>query len=215
MRRIAILGAGGHGREVADILRAAGGFEILGFVDDDPELEGKVLGGLPVLGPFRWLERPEAKGLEAVVAFGLPSVARKVAARAAALGVVLASALSPEATVSPSAKLGRGVLLFPRVVVGPDVVIGDHVTLNIGASVSHDCRIGACTNVNPGVRIGGGVDVGAGCYLGMGASIIQDLKIGAGATVGAGAAVIRDVPPGATVVGVPARVIKTAIPETP
>ena len=62
----------------------------------------------------------------------------------------------------------------------------------------------------PGAMLAGRVRVGRGAFVGLGAKVIQCLNVGEGATVGAGAVVIRDVPEFATVVGVPARIIKLA-----
>ncbi len=212
MKPVVIVGAGGHGRETAEILRhqadSGAGFELLGFVDDNPKLQGATVLGLRVLGGSPWLQQHRAD-VAAVVALGHPKLNRQVTARAADLGIDFVSAVSPAARIAASARLGRGVIVFPGVVISTDVVIDDFVTVNVAASISHDSRVGRHSNLNPGARLAGNVRVGAGCYIGMGAHVIQDRVIGDGAVVGAGAAVIRDIPADATAVGVPARVIKT------
>ncbi len=210
--KLVIVGAGGHGREVADIARdrarCGRPVELLGFVDEDPRLRGKTVAGAPVLGDWSWFEGRRRRGLSVVCAVGDPRGLRRLAATGERLGLRFESVVSPRAYVSPSARLGAGVILFPNSVVNADASIGDHCTLNVGASVSHDCVVGDHVVLNPGARLAGNVRLGDGCFVGMGASVIQGLTVGAGARIGAGAVVVRDLPPGVTAVGVPAEPLK-------
>ncbi|MEW6278811.1 MAG: acetyltransferase [Candidatus Eremiobacterota bacterium] len=201
-----ILGAGGHGREVAEIVRDCPGLEPVGFVDEHPELKGQLLDDLPVLGGFEWFKR--RRKILVLVAVGTPSVCRRLAERVGELGLDFAAAISPMARISPRVVLGRGVVAFPGVVVNTGARIGDHGILNVGVSVSHDAVVGRWCNLNPGSRLAGNVTIEDGCYLGMGCHVIQGRRVGEWTTVGAGAAVVRDLPAHATAVGVPARVIK-------
>ena len=211
MRKVVIIGAGGHGREVADILRHQASQDTvapLGFVDENTSLHGQEVDGLPVLGDWSWFEGPHAEGVAVVCAVGTPSVCAKLVRRAEGLGLPFVRAVSPLAYVSTRARLGEGVTLFPHAVVNPGATLGDYSILNLGATVSHDVAIGSCCNINPGARLAGDVRVEKGCYIGMGAQLIQGVTVGAWSTVGAGAVVIRDLPPRCTAVGVPAAVIR-------
>lgn len=212
---IVIIGAGGHGRETAEIVRDSASDnspELLGFVDDSLAV-GTIVDGLPVLGGFDWLQANRTNAA-AIIALGSPSICRNVAINVRRSEITVASAVSPHANVSVRARMGSGVIVFPLVVVNTGARIESHVTLNVGASVSHDSRIGAFTNLNPGARVAGNVDIGECCYIGMGAQIIQNIKIGAGTTVGAGATVIADLPPNVVAVGVPARIVRHLHKET-
>lgn len=212
MKGVVIIGAGGHGREVAEILRhqaeAEDELDILGFVDDDPRLRGQRVDGLPILGDWSWLEEADRDSLAVICAAGYPPMCRRLTQRADQLGLPFISAISPLARVSPLAQVGQGVIVFPNVIVNTCAQLGDHCTLNVGVTVSHDAKVGRYANVNPGAHLAGNVSVGEGCYIGMGANVIQGCSIGPWAVVGAGAGVIRDLPPNVTAVGVPARVIK-------
>jgi UDP-perosamine 4-acetyltransferase len=216
--RVVVVGAGGHAREVLEILlaaRSAGdAVEPIGFLDDANGGAGEMLNGLPVLGGLEWLEGPDAEGVSAVCAVGTPSVCERLADRVRTLGVRVASAVSPQAWIASTAALGEGVLIFPGVVVNANADVGDHVTLNVGSSVSHDARVGRFASVGPGARLAGNASLGDRCFVGMGASVIHGVKVGDGCVIGAGAVVLDDVPPGVTVVGVPARVVGPAS-ETP
>lgn len=204
MTDLVILGAGGHGREALDILRAAGTGRPIGFLDANPSL--KEVDGLPVLGGEEWLR--DHLDLEAIIAIGNPKIVLSLSAKLESWGVRFAGAVSPAAIVSPRASLGAGCLIFPQAFVSAGAVLEPHVTVNVGASVSHDAKVGRGALLNPGARLAGGAIVGAGATIGMNASVIQGRRVGAGCVIGAGAVVIDDIPDGATAVGVPARVVR-------
>jgi sugar O-acyltransferase (sialic acid O-acetyltransferase NeuD family) len=210
--RVVIVGAGGHAREVADILRhgvrEGASPRLLGFVADDPENYPAEVGGVPFLGDWGWFDTADPEGLAVICAVGLPQLRRHLAGRAQARGITFASAVSPLAYVSPTAQLGEGVMVFPHAFVSAGSSLGDHAVVNVGASVSHDARVRPFATLGPGVRVAGHAEVGEGCYLGIGSSVIDRVSIGAWATVGGGACVTEDLRENVTAVGVPARVIK-------
>jgi sugar O-acyltransferase (sialic acid O-acetyltransferase NeuD family) len=215
---IVVIGASGHGREVAEILEAGWRQGLpgrpVGFVDDDIKKHGQRLDGLPVLGGFEWLENQAHPSFNVICAVGEPRTLESLAKRARSLGLSFANVVSPLARISPRASIGKGTMIFPNAVVNTGAVIGDHVILNVGATISHDSQVGSFSNINPGAHIAGNVSVGKGCYIGMGANLIQNVSIGAWSIIGAGAVVISDIPRLATAVGCPARVIKVdAEPE--
>jgi sugar O-acyltransferase (sialic acid O-acetyltransferase NeuD family) len=208
---VIIAGAGGHGRVVLDILRAAGAHSAVGFLDANQDLHGTEVAGLPVLGHLNLLPKLKGKGVGgAIVAIGDNRVRRSYAQRLAAAGLELISAVHPSAVISATAVIGRNVMVAPGAIVCTDARIGDSAIINTAAAVDHECDIGEAAHVAPGVRLAGRVTVGEGAFVGIGANVLPCLSIGAYAVVGGGALVREDVPAGATVVGVPARVIKTA-----
>lgn len=210
-KQIVIVGAGGHGRESAEIVQHAASlgksFSLAGFVDE-ALVPGTHVDGVPVLGDLAWLLNHRSR-YAAVIAIGTPRTCASLAHRLAGTDIEIASAISPLAHLSPLAKIGSGAIVFPKVVVNVGAVVGRHVTLNVGTTVSHDSQIGDFSNVNPGVHIAGGVTIETGCYIGMGSNIIQNIRIGEWTTVGAGAAVVSDLPSCVVAVGVPARLVKS------
>lgn len=213
MKRVVIIGAGGHGREVADILRhqarSDGEIEALGFADDNRDLHGQNLDGLPVLGDWSWFEGADRKDIAVVCAVGSPQVCRRLVERARGIGLSFASVISPLAQISSYARLGEGVTIFPNVIINTGVFVDSHSILNVGVVVSHDATVGPYSNINPGAQLAGNVTIGEGCYIGMGSNVIQGRSIGAWSVVGAGAVVIHDLPDNVTAVGVPAKTIET------
>lgn len=211
-----IVGAGGHGRElhsyVHDLVRAGWQGRLAGFLDDG--LAPGVHRGMNVIGGVNSLEGGQAAMY--ITAFGDNGVRKKVVTRLESLygSDLYKSNLRPFTLIHPSvmigcgSEIGEGTCLAPGAIVTAKAKIGNHVILNVKASVSHDCVVGDFVNINPGATICGTVTVGEGAYIGAGSVVKDKIRIGAWSTVGAGAVVIRDVPDYATVVGVPAKVIR-------
>ncbi len=204
MNRIVIVGAGGHGAVVADIVRDA-----IGFVDD--VVHGPVL-GIPFLGSIASLRDIAHDAV--VVAIGDNGLRREVTARLLDLGERLATAIHPFASVAPSATIGEGSMICAGAIVLPRAVVGRGAILNTKCSVDHDCVIGDFAHIAPGATLGGNVRVGEETLIATGASIVAGMTIGARSIIGAGAVVVRDVPHDVTAFGVPARITSDRRSET-
>ena len=202
--RVVVIGAGGHARVAIEAL-ADSGFEVVGCVSSD----GGGVPGLPcpVLGRDTEVAAlAAAHGAAGVfVAVGDNRARQALQAAAEAAGLVPVTAISRFAMVSPSARLGRGVLVAAGAVVNAMASVGDGAILNTRCSIDHDGVVGPFAHVSVGVATGGAVTVGARALVGLGSVVLPGRTVGADATVGGGAVVVEDVAPGATVVGVPAR----------
>ncbi len=203
-----VVGAGGQGRVVVEILRAQGQANPVGFIDADPALVGKKVMGIEVLGHLNVLPRVRQRKLRhAIVAIGDNTARESYCKILVENGFELINAIHPSAVVSPSASLGKNVVIAAGAVIGTESKIGDGVLVNTGAVVDHECNIAPFAHICPGAILAGRVTIGKGCFIGMGSKIIQCLTIGEGATLGAGAVVIKDIPANATAVGVPAKIV--------
>lgn len=210
--RCIIIGCGGHGRVVLDIIRQAGKYDPIGFVDSDPGSHGRRIDGLKVLGhPDDLADFGRTLDVsKAIVAIGDNGVRREFAHVLTGLGFELINAIHPSANLAANVSLGRNTVIAAGVLVGAHGQIGDSVILNTGCIVDHESLIGTATHVCPGAKIAGRVVIESGAFVGIGATIIQSIRVGCEAVVGAGAVVIHDVAAMTTVVGVPAREIKAA-----
>jgi sugar O-acyltransferase (sialic acid O-acetyltransferase NeuD family) len=208
--KVLILGAGGHGQVVADILLArvrSGGSDAqpLGFLDDDPALLDRTFQGLPVLGSIAQVASIPHDAV--VVAIGDNLTRQRISLRLESQGERFAAAIHPSAVVGSDVEIGAGTMVCAGSVVNPGVRLGRGVILNTACSVDHHNHVGDYAHIAPGAHLGGDVHIGEGALIGLGAGVLPGRQVGAWATVGAGATVTRDVPGRATVVGLPARVI--------
>ena len=204
-RDLLIIGAGGHGSVVLDIMLAAGVYRPIGFIDADPAQTGKVIAGVPVLGPMNLLPKLKQKARFAIVAIGDNRARVSYAVKLRQAGFEMVNAIHPTAVVSATATIGNNVVMAAGAIVSTSARIGDSVLINTGAIVDHECEIGDGVHLGTGCRLGGRVRIAAGAFVGIGACVIQCLRVGEEAIVGAGAVVIRDVADQDTVIGVPAR----------
>jgi UDP-perosamine 4-acetyltransferase len=209
---VIIAGAGGHGRVVLDILRAANEYTVVGFLDANQDLHGAEIAGVPVLGNLNLLFKLKSKKIGgAIVAIGDNRIRASYAEKLGAAGLKLINAVHPSAVVSPTAQLGCNLVIAAGAIVCTDAKIADSAIINTAAVVDHECEIGEAAHIAPRVCLAGRVTVGEGAFVGIGANVLPCLRIGEHAIVGGGTLVRRDVPAGATVVGVPGRIIKTAV----
>ncbi|HEY0970449.1 MAG TPA: acetyltransferase [Gemmatimonadales bacterium] len=219
-RRVIVVGAGGHGRVVADLARTLG-LTVVGYADADERRLGAVVdsAGAAVLLTQAELvacargEREWPCGVDTVALGVGDNLAR--ARLLAGLGTgAVATLVHPSAWVSGTATVGNGSVVLAGAVVNTDARLGNGTIVNSRATIEHDCVLEDGAHVSPGATLCGAVRVGAGSWIGAGAVIIPGRRVGAGCVVGAGAVVIRDVPDGATVAGNPARHI-TRSPRAP
>ena len=192
-----VIGAGGHGKVVSQILREMGA-DIGGMIDDDPSAETPE--NVSFLGPIARLN--DFENPQAVIAIGCNTIRRHVRDTFKARWL---TAIHPAAYVSPSAKLGRGVVVCANAAIGEDAVIGDHVIVNTSTSVDHDAVIGEFTHLACGVTLAGGVIVGDDVLVGAGSTVLPFIQIGNRATLGAGGVATRNIGDDVIAYGVPAR----------
>ena len=206
MRRLAIIGASGHGKVVAEVASASGWESIHFFDDAFPQK--KYVGKHRVIGVLKDLMSNIGNYDGSIVAIGSNAIRLRLLRQAQCSKLACPSIIHPSAIISKTVEVGEGVCVMPGVVVNADAIIGDGVILNSMSVIEHDCEVEAGAHISPGARLAGGVSVGEKAWIGIGASVIQDIKIGSEAIVGAGSVVLRDIPNGRVAVGTPAKVIK-------
>ncbi len=204
-----IVGAGGHGRVILDILTAQNK-AVAGFIDEH-EKEA-VLGIYPILGKKESIVKliETGKNIKFIVAIGDNEVRKKLVHYIQSYNGQFGKAIHPSSIVSNNVKIGIGSVVMPNVVINNATNIGQHVILNTSATIDHDCTIQDFVHVSPGVNLAGGVVIGSNSHIGIGACIIPKIKVGNNVIVGAGGVVIEDIVNDVVAVGCPTKIIEKA-----
>jgi len=196
-----LVGASGLAREVL----AAGITGVVGIVDDNVELHGTEVAGIPVIGT---IDDVAARDEFLLVCVGPSASRRSVVRRLVKFGVPeerFATFVARSARIGKTSDVKAGSILLDGVVVTADTTIGRHVVAMPNSVITHDCILEDFTTLAAGVAIGGFARIHEAAYIGMNASIRQGVVVGTAATIGMGAVVLVDVPHDQTWVGVPAR----------
>jgi sugar O-acyltransferase (sialic acid O-acetyltransferase NeuD family) len=203
VKRLAILGASGHGKVVADTAELSGWNEVVFFDDAWPQL--KKISVWPVVGNTEELIATLSDFTGVVVAIGNNKIRLEKLNLLRSLLVFLPPIVHPHAVISRYATITDGCVVCAGVIVNADSSIGFGSILNTGCSIDHDCDLSEAVHISPGVRLAGGVKVESGAWVGIGAVVRQSITVGAYSVVGAGAVVVKNIPQRVTVVGVPAK----------
>jgi acetyltransferase EpsM len=207
---IVVVGAGGHGKVVADALCLMLGHPIDGFIDCNEALEGSRVLGLRVLGGHEWLMR-EAGQRSVAVALGVGDETdrQRLMRKFTKHEIQILTVIHPRATVAKSASVGSGTVVLAAAVLNADARVGEGTIINTAAVVEHDVEIGDFTHVSPNATTGGAIRIGSCCHIGLGAQILPGVSIGSGTIVGAGAVVLNDLPANVVAAGNPARILRS------
>lgn len=191
-KSIYIYGASGHGLVVGDIAKL-NGYENIIFLDDKKGL--------------KFNENLEK--FDIIIAIGDNLVRSNLQNRVLNFGFNVVSLVHPNAIISKSVTIGKGVVIMPGAIINAKVNIGNGVIINSGAVIEHECCIGDFAHISPNASLAGNVKVGALSHVGIGASVIQNINIGKNSIIGAGSVVIKNIKDETIAVGVPAKAIKS------
>lgn len=212
-RNLVVVGAGGFGRETVEAINAMNAcdasWQLLGYLDDNPILQGQHVDGTPVLGGIA-----EAKNLpdaSFVICAGRPDnyfSRPRIVDRLGLSTERYATIIHPTAIVSASSSIGPGSVLLANAVLTAAVTVGSHVAVMPHVTLTHDDVIDDFSTIASGVRLGGHVRIGRGAYLGAGALIREGRSVGRRAMIGMGSVVLDNVPDEQVWIGIPARYLR-------
>lgn len=211
MKKIAILGAGGFGREVKTIIDAINKvnptYDFIGFFDDGIE-KGLLVNNYDVLGGISDINK-YGEDLSIVVCIADPKMKKKVISKINNSHIDFPSIIHPKASITDEfVTIGKGCIICEGTIITCNIEIKDFIILNLMCTVGHDTVIEDYCSFMPSVNISGEVKIEQGVYVGTGAKIINLLDIGENTIVGAGAVVSKSLPANCTAVGIPAKPIK-------
>lgn len=211
MKDLIIIGVGGVGREAAliaeEINEQSKQWNILGFVDDNKDVQNTYINGYPVLGKCDYLQNYD-KEVYVVCAISNYKVKKRIISKLRAnSSIKFATLIHPSVNLNKHIKIGEGCIVYQNVIMTVNIEVGDHVIISPKCGIGHDSVIYDYVTLLWNVNVSGNVKIKEGATMGSGSTVIQGLTIGEGSFVGAGATVIRDIEKDKTAVGVPTRYV--------
>ena len=200
MRKLAIIGASGHGKVVADIARKNGYNEII-FLDDNDNIYE--CGGYPVTG-----KSTEAGIIDVDVIIGIGNASVRKRMQESLPDEKMVTLIHPNAVVAEDVVIGVGTVVMAGAVINPGARIGRGCIINTCSSVDHDCNVGDYVHIAVGSHLCGNVSVGNGTWIGAGATVSNNVSICPNCMIGAGAVIVKNIDLAGTYIGVPAKNIK-------
>lgn len=177
--RLLVVGAGGHGRSVAEAAEMSCHFNVVGFLDDSLPVGGTTL-GVPVLGPLASLSKHRAAADQVIAAIGNNAVRENLMHQLGAAGWGFATVVHPRATVAPSALLGAGSAVMAGAIVGTEARLGVGSIVNCGAVVDHHAIVEDYGHLGVNASMAGGTLLGRGAWMQAGAALGYGVKLAAG-----------------------------------
>ena len=208
LKDIAIIGAGGFGREVRwhidRINEKNPQWNFIGFFDDLYSEKAKNTQG--IIGNISDLVKT-CSPLHVVCAIASPEIRQKIVDLCTKNQLLsFPTLVDPSAIVGKNSKIGNGCVLCANVTVTTNVTIADHVHINSGSTIGHDAQIDSFVTIYPLVSISGNTHLKTAVEMGTNSTILQGLSIASKCKIGAGAVVTKNIEEiGGTFVGIPAR----------
>lgn len=184
-KKVIVIGAGGHGRVIADIITLSGDV-VLGFLDDK---EPEHISGIPYLGKIPDLVKYQQDALF-IAAIGDNHTRKQIME---SYDLNWYTAIHPSAVIASDVEIAEGTAVIANAVINTGSKIGRGVIINTAASVDHDNVLSDYVHLSPGVRLGGTVHIGAGTWIGIGAVVSNNIEICENCLVGAGSLVLKNI----------------------
>lgn len=206
MSKLLILGAGGHGKVVAETALLMNQWSEIAFLDDKDNLETVV--GISIVGKLNEYKKFIGKYNFAFVALGNNKLRIEWIEKLTQLGFQVPVIIHPFSSISPTVNLCKGTIIMAGVVINADTCIGIGCIINTSASIDHDCVVNIGAHISPGANIGGTVNIGAYTWVCIGSVVVNNIEIGREVIIAAGSTVTKSVPDSVMVAGVPASIKK-------
>lgn len=201
-KNLIIIGAGGHGKVVADTAKIMNKWENIYFLDNDTTLCNVV--GIDVIGQASdWYNYIDDNDI--FVAIGDNTIRKKIISLLEENKANIATLIHPAAVIADKVTISYGSIVMAGTVINSSTEIGKGCIINTSSSIDHDNLIGEYVHISPGVHTAGNVSIGGLSWLGIGSTVSNNVKINEECIVGAGAVVVKDLTEPGIYLGVPAR----------
>lgn len=206
MSKLLIIGAGGHGRVIADCAEASSLYSEIAFLDDCHPTRDSNLAWPVIDKSSAW--KQYQKEYDFALAIGNNKSRLAMYHALSSSNARLPNIIHPKAVISKHATLGQGNVVFANAVINPGAAIANACIINTGATIDHDCKLANAVHISPGANIAGTVTIGEISWFGVGSCSVQSIDIAENSQIGAGAAVTKNTEANGLYVGVPAKRIK-------
>ena len=207
MKDLIIIGAGGHGKVIADIAQKLEKYQTISFLDDG---EVQTTMGLSVIGKTADVDK-YIHTADIFVAIGNSKVRGEFIERLLSMGASVPVLIHPSAVIGACVEIGSGTAVMAGAVINPCTTIGKGVILNTCSSVDHDCLVDDYCHIAVGVHIAGTVNLSKYIWVGAGATIRNNVTVCADCIIGAGAVVIENITVRGTYIGIPAKILEQKV----
>lgn len=205
MKKIAIIGASGHGKVVADIARL-NQYEEIVFLDDNPDIVE--CGTYKVVGTSQEFHNYAKRGYDLIVAIGNAKIRQQIQEEIEDDGLCCTTLIHPSSVIAEHVEIGSGSVVMANAVVNPSSMLGKGCIVNTCASIDHDNQIADYVHVSVGAHLAGSVSVGERTWIGIGAAVSNNVQICGDCMIGAGGVVVKDILDEGIYMGVPVVKIK-------
>jgi sugar O-acyltransferase (sialic acid O-acetyltransferase NeuD family) len=207
-KKLIIIGAGGHGKVVADIARSQGIWNEIIFLDDQYPNRTDVL-NWPIKGKVNDYPLYQNEYSNIVIAIGNNKIRQELQIKCETKGFNIPSLIHPRSNIASNVKIGFGCVIMAGVTVNIGVEIMRGTILNTNSTIDHDCCLGEFSHISPGANLAGNVQIGNMTWVGIGSNIIEGIRIGDNVIIGAGSTVVNDIEDSMVAYGTPCKIIKS------
>ncbi len=196
MKKLLIIGLGGHAKSLIDSIEANGKYEIAGVIEQNA-LCNKTYRGYKVIGTDADFKKIYDSGIRyAAIGIGFlgkGDIRCRIYSTLKEIGFILPPIVDPSAVVATDALINEGVFVGKRAVINSNAKIGKLAIINTGAIIEHDCNVGDFSHISVGAVLCGTVNIGKECLISANSTVLQNVNIGDKTTIGAGAIVPRNI----------------------
>ena len=195
MKKIIVVGSGGHAKACIDVIEKQKKFKILGIIENIKSKKKNFM-GYPVLGNDKNLKEIKKKCSNALIGVGQiknPELRSTIYNKLKNLGFILPIIISPNAYVSNNSKIGSGSIIMHKAVISAGSKVGINCIINTKALLEHDVEIGNDSHISTGVIINGNTKVGCKTFIGSGSIIKQKINVGKNCIIGMGKIIKKNI----------------------